>query len=70
MELLIEKLTEIVSRELSNSSEKEKQKDFGNLLRDMQNAGIVKKPVYDLPMVDTIGKSFYSTINKKAKSYR
>lgn len=70
MEFLIEKITEIISKEVSNPSDKDRQKDFEKLLTDMQNAGVVKKPTYDLPMVDTIGKTYYSTINKRTKNYR
>ena len=70
MEFLIEKITEIISKEVSNPSDKDRQKDFEKLLTDMQNEGVVKKPTYDLPMVDTIGKTYYSTINKRTKNYR
>lgn len=64
MKLLTEKLTSVISQELSKSSEEQKLKEFDKLIADMKNAGIIKKPIYNLPLVDTIGKTYYSSINK------
>lgn len=65
MKLIAEKLTEVISKEFSRTSEKESLKEIGKTLDDMKNAGIIKKPVYNLPLVDTIGKTYYSSINKR-----
>ena len=65
MKLLTEELTTVISKELSKPLEEKKIKEFEKLISDMKNAGILKKPNYNLPMVDTIGKNYYSTINKR-----
>ncbi len=64
MELLNERLTKVISNELSKPMEEQKLKDFDKLISDMKTAGLIKKPSYNLPMVDTIGKTYYSAINK------
>ena len=64
MKLLTEKLTEVITVELSNTMEERKINEIDKLINDMKKAGILKKPAYDLPLVDTIGKRYYSSINK------
>lgn len=64
MKLLTEKFTDAISKELSNPMEEQKLKEFDKLITDMKKAGLIKKPVYTLPLVDTIGKTYYSSINK------
>ena len=64
MKLLTEKFTDAISKELSNPMEEQKLKEFDKLITDMKKAGLIKKPIYDLPLVDTIGKTYYSSINK------
>ncbi|WP_018627337.1 hypothetical protein [Niabella aurantiaca] len=65
MKLLDKKLTQVISKELSNDSNAQKQMEFEKILNDMKKAGVIKKPVYDLPQVDTIGKTYYSSMNKR-----
>ena len=65
MKLLTEELITIISKELSNPLAEKKVKEFDKLLSEMKNAGIIKKPVYNLPLVDTIGKTYYSSMNKR-----
>jgi hypothetical protein len=64
MKLLTDKLTDTISKELSNPLEEQKLKDFDKLIAEMKKAGLIKKPIYNLPLVDTIGKTYYSSINK------
>lgn len=64
MKLLTEQLTEAISKELSKPLKEQKLKEFEKLITDMKKAGLIKKPIYDLPLVDTIGKTYYSSINK------
>ena len=64
MKLIAEKLTDVISMELSQISEVKKIKEFDKLLSDMKKAGLIKQPNYNLPLVDTIGKTYYSSINK------
>jgi hypothetical protein len=64
MKLLTEKLTDTIKKELSKPLEEQKLKEFDKLISDMKKAGLIKKPMYDLPLVDTIGKTYYASINK------
>jgi hypothetical protein len=64
MKLLTDKLTDTISKELSNPLEEQKLRDFDKLITEMKKAGLIKKPIYNLPLVDTIGKTYYSSINK------
>lgn len=64
MKLLTEQLTDAISKELSKTLEEQKLKEFDKLITDMKKAGLIKRPIYDLPLVDTIGKTYYSLINK------
>ena len=65
MKLITEKLTMVVIKESSKSNDDKNIKDFEKLVSDMKNAGLLKHPNYNLPMVDTIGKTYYSSINKR-----
>lgn len=65
MELLAEKLTQVISKELSKDANAQKQMEVNKILDDMKKAGVLKKPVYNLPQVDTIGKTYYSPLNKR-----
>lgn len=65
MKLIAEKLTDVISKELANPSEEQKVKEFDKLLTDMKKAGLIKAPNYNLPMVDTIGKTYYASINRR-----
>lgn len=62
---VVEKFTEIIVKESSASREDKKSKEFAQLLNEMKKAGLIKKPEYNLPLVDTIGKTYYSSINKR-----
>lgn len=64
MKLLTEKLADAISKELAKPFEEQKLKGFNTLMDDMKKAGLIKKPTYDLPLVDTIGKTYYALINK------
>ncbi len=64
MKLLTDKLTDTISKELSNPLEEQKLKDFDKLITEMKKAGLIKKPIYNLPLVDTIGKTYYASTNK------
>lgn len=61
---LAEKINEIILKEVS-TTEKEKQMEVIKMINEMKNVGLIKTPAYDLPLVDTIGKTYYSSINKR-----
>lgn len=64
MESIAEKLQEIIKTEEEKNSNDKNFQEFEQLLEEMENLYSTKKPEYSLPLVDTIGKTYYSTINK------
>ena len=65
MKLIAENLNDVISKELINPLEEQKVKEFDKLLSEMKKAGLIKNPNYNLPMVDTIGKTYYTSINRR-----
>ena len=63
--MIAEKVTEVITTESSNSAVDLKVKEFEQLLKEMKKTGLIKKPNYDLPLVDTIGRTYYSSTNKR-----
>lgn len=65
MKQIAEKLSEVISQESLKIVNDKKAKEFVQLLAEMRSTGLLKQPNYDLPMVDTIGKTYYFSINKR-----
>ena len=64
MKSISDKLQETIkAEEVKNSKDKSLQ-EFEQLLEQMEKLGSIKKPEYSLPLVDTLGKTYYSAINK------
>ena len=66
MKQLSEKLEEVISKETKKISEDKKIKEIEQLIADMKKAGLIKQSNYNLPLVDTIGKTYYSSTNKRS----
>ena len=64
MESIAEKLQETIKAENEKNSNDKNFQEFEQLLEEMENLCSTKKPEYSFPLVDTIGKTYYSTINK------
>ena len=64
MKSTTENLAKIISKESAKLSENKKIKEFERLLADLKKTGLIEKPDYNLPLVDTIGKIYYSSIIK------
>jgi RNA-binding protein YhbY len=64
MKTITEKLEEIIKVELLKNSDDKNIKEFEELLEQMEKLGYLKKPEYNLPLVDTIGKFYYLASNK------
>ncbi len=64
MRLIVDELNEIISSESAKLRQDKKVQEVEELLSIMKKTGLLKKPSYDLPLVDTIGKTYYSSINK------
>jgi hypothetical protein len=64
MESIADKLQATVKIEESRNSDDAKLKEFQQILDEMEKLGLSKKPDYSLPLVDTIGRTYYSALNK------
>ena len=65
MKLIQEKLEEIISREASILLGVNNFNELVKLISDLKKAGLLKQSGYTLPLVDTIGKTYYCSINKR-----
>jgi hypothetical protein len=64
MKSLADKTQEIIkAEELKNSTDTDFQ-EFQQLIEEMKQLGLDKKPDYTLPLTDTIGKTYYSSLNR------
>jgi hypothetical protein len=66
MKKLSEEVSTTISKELLLSSNDNFIKNIDKIIRDMKSTGLIKTPTYTLPMVDTIGKNYFS-LNSKQK---
>ncbi len=64
MKSLADKLKDIIKLEEKKNDNDKNFKEFGKLLIKLDELGHYPKPDYSLPLVDTIGKTTYSTLNK------
>ena len=65
MELLSEKVSEVIKNVPTTLEESNTVQEVGKLIEELKKAGLIKTPSYSLPQVDTIGKTYYSSINKR-----
>lgn len=65
MKSIADKLKETVKLEEKKNSHDKNFREFDLLLKEMNKLGYSQKPDYSLPLVDTIGKTTYSTLNKR-----
>jgi hypothetical protein len=64
MESITDKLQETVKVEEVKNSKDTNFKELAQLLDEMSKIGLDKKSDYSLPLVDTIGRAYYSSLNK------
>lgn len=64
MNSLADKIQETIKTEEFNNSKDTSFKEFQQLIEDLKKLGVDKKPDYTLPLADTIGKGYYSSLNK------
>jgi hypothetical protein len=67
MKSIIDQLNETIIAEEFKNSKDEKFKEFKKILSQMEMLGYTQKPDYSFPLVDTIGKTTYSVLNKHFK---
>ena len=65
MKLISEKLMVVISKESASAPGAKDIKEVEKLIKDLKDAGLLKQSNYNLPLVDTIGKTYYSSINKR-----
>lgn len=64
MKSIVEKVQETIKVEEEKNSKDKKFQEFEQLLEQLEKLGSINKPEYSFPLVDTIGKTYFSTINK------
>lgn len=65
MKSITEKLEEVIKEESLKESKNQKIAEFNTMVANMEKQGLLKKSHYTLPLVDTIGKTYYSSTNKR-----
>lgn len=65
MENIAKMLELIVNQSESNKATFEQVLQFEDTMKNLQKLVPMEKPTYNLPQVDTIGKSTYLSLNKK-----
>jgi len=67
MESIADKIKKAIILEGNkNLNNKMFSEEFNQLLAQMEKLGYSQKPKYTFPLVDTIGKTTYSVLNKHA----
>ncbi len=64
MKSVTESVQETIKAEEMKNSVDNKLREFEQLLAQLEKLGIEKKPEYSLPLVDTIGRTLFSSLNK------
>ncbi len=65
MKSLVDQIQEaLVSEKKKNVNDSQLQ-NLEQVIGIMKKSGIIKTPNYTLPLVDTIGKTYYNSINKR-----
>lgn len=65
MNSLVDKVQDTIKVEELKNSKDTNFKELQQLIDDMKKLGVDKKPDYTLPLADTIGKGYYSSLNKR-----
>lgn len=64
MNTIVDQIQETIKIEEHKNSKDTNFKELQQLIDDMKKLGVDKKPDYTLPLADTIGKGYYSSLNK------
>lgn len=67
MKSTVDKLEETLKTEGEKNSKDQKFKEFEQLIEQIENLGYSQRPNYSFPLVDTIGKTTYSALNKHTR---
>lgn len=66
MKSIAEKLIEVINTEKNKNIKNKNFKELDELLLNIDKFGYINKPDYSFPLVDTIGKTTYSILNKNS----
>ena len=64
MKSIADKTKQAIKLEEKKNSHDKKFSEFNQLLEQMEKLGYSQKPNYSFPLVDTIGKTTYSILNR------
>ena len=64
MKSIADKTKQAIKLEEKKNSHDKKFSEFNQLLEQMERLGYSQKPNYSFPLVDTIGKTTYSILNR------
>lgn len=68
MNSITDKIQETVKVEELKNSTDTNFKELQKLIDEMKALGLDKRPDYTLPLADTIGKGYYSSLNRQHSS--
>lgn len=68
MNSLKNKIEKVIKKEDEKNSNSEKFNELEKLIDALEELGIKKKPAYNLPPIDTIGKSLYNSLKHRINS--
>ncbi|MCU0433657.1 MAG: hypothetical protein MUC87_09415 [Bacteroidia bacterium] len=63
MKSLSKQVEDLLKKRKAQTDEQRSIRDMIELIEDLRSKGILKKPEYNLPMRDTLGRSFYESQN-------
>jgi hypothetical protein len=66
MKSIADKLKDTIKLEEKKNANDKHFQEFEQLISQMDKLGVSKKPDYPFPLVDTIGKTIFSTLNKRS----
>jgi len=64
MKSIADKIKQTIKLEEKKNSNDIKYMELNEIIQQMDSLGYTQKPNYSFPLVDTIGKTTYSTLNK------
>lgn len=65
MDSITEKIQETIKAEEIKNADDISLKELQELIDEIKRLGLDKKPDYTLPLPDTIGRIYYSSLNKQ-----
>lgn len=64
MSQVSEKVNKVLLKEKKYSKDLERINELHHVIEDLQKRGVIKNQGYTIPLVDTIGRNYYSSQKK------